>query len=76
MAVIAWLTALTEVEVKCHLEQRSTFAELFAAAPMAAGAPLIKGGICGLRGMTKMAMCMSDVLKMRCVKSTILAIPY
>lgn len=49
MAVIAWLTALTEVEIKHHLEERSTFAELFAAAPMAAGAQLITGVICGYR---------------------------
>ena len=49
MAVITWLTALSETEVLRHLEGRSTFAEFFAAAPMAVGAHLITGVICGYR---------------------------
>ncbi len=49
MAVITWLTALSETEVMRHLEGRSTFAELFTAAPMAEGAHLITGVICGYR---------------------------
>ena len=49
MAVIAWLTALSETEVMRHLEERSTFAEFFAAAPMSEGAHLITGVICGYR---------------------------
>lgn len=68
MAVVSWLTALSEEEVRRHLEARSTFAEFFAAAPMTPQAHLITGVICGYRveeienELTRKVRCLDKVV--------------
>jgi hypothetical protein len=47
--VICWLTGFDEPELRRHLEEETTFADFFAAAPLNANASLIVGSVCGVR---------------------------
>lgn len=47
--VIRWLTGLTKAQIKKHIAQQSTFADLFDAAELNPQASSIKGVICGYR---------------------------
>ena len=47
--VIRWLTGFDESELRCHLEEESTFEEFFAAARLNPNASLITGTVCGVR---------------------------
>lgn len=48
-AVIAWLTGLTDEQLRRHLESGSTMREFFADAQLNPDASLITGVICGVR---------------------------
>jgi hypothetical protein len=47
--VIRWLTGFDETELRCHLEEETTFEDFFAAARLNANASLITGTVCGVR---------------------------
>jgi hypothetical protein len=47
--VICWLTGFDEAELRCHLEEHTTFEEFFAAARLDPHASLITGTVCGVR---------------------------
>ena len=47
--VICWLTGFAEAELRCHLEDETTFEEFFAAARLNPNASLITGTVCGVR---------------------------
>lgn len=46
---IRWLTGFSQVELEAHLEQKTNFEDLFAAAQLHPNAPKITGVICGYR---------------------------
>lgn len=48
-AAIAWLTGLTDAQLRRHLESGSTMREFFADARLNPDASLITGMICGVR---------------------------
>jgi len=47
--VIRWLTGFDQSELRCHLEEETTFEEFFAAARLNPNASLITGTVCGVR---------------------------
>ena len=47
--VTRWLTGFSDAEIDAHLEQRTSFRDFFAAAPMNPNASLITGVVCGVR---------------------------
>ena len=47
--VITWLTGFDEAALQRHLDEGTTFAQFFAAAPMNPNAGLITGVVCGIR---------------------------
>ncbi|MEQ1572366.1 MAG: DUF2200 domain-containing protein [Myxococcota bacterium] len=47
--VILWLTGFDDAELRAHLEARTSFEDLFAAARLHAHASLITGVVCGVR---------------------------
>ncbi len=47
--VVRWLTGFEADELARHLEERTTFADFFAAARMPAEVQLITGSVCGVK---------------------------
>lgn len=47
--IITWLTGYDAAELARHLEERTTFADFFAAATMNPNTALITGSVCGVR---------------------------
>ena len=47
--VIRWLTGFDQSELRCHLDEETTFEEFFAAARLNPNASLITGTVCGVR---------------------------
>ena len=46
--VIRWLTGFDQSELRCHLEEETTFEEFFAAARLNPNASLVTGTVCGV----------------------------
>lgn len=47
--VVTWLTGFDAAELARHLEERTTFEDFFAAAPMPQEVELITGSVCGVK---------------------------
>lgn len=47
--VVSWLTGFDGPTLRRHLEERTTFADFFAAADLNPGSALITGSVCGVK---------------------------
>lgn len=47
--VVTWLTGFDDATLQRHLDERTTFADFFAAAHLNPGTALITGSVCGVK---------------------------